>query len=836
MPYPNPWKQRTAAALLIAVGLAIAGTFAWQERHPSLTAPVAQTVTPSATAPASPAEAYAAIGSVDTPVDEAILDTRLRVTGWALAAEGIERVEVRLDGRPYTARYGIARPDVAAVKPGYPDSPTAGFEFTGDFANLDLARHAVTVVAIDRSGRETVLARRSLIPPPAMSLWSELLDQRPTLAHRPFRFLMMTSGVVAGGAAEVESAYQRYLSRTTGVGVAVPILYLRTTKGSAGDWEFDTDFDLTRQCGNRAVAEDNLHGVIQYAIDKQLPVQFILNGGIWADASCDTPEWDVNDHLEQDVNNCQWTQDNVVFPDDYLKNLPGSTNSPELGRTLTYNVYAGKVRAYKRRNLQAAARIIAGFAREHPDLFVGVSLDADTYMNPFVKNGNIYDYNPGMLRQFREWLAGTGPYAGKPTAGAPDLADYRRKDPLTLAQVDSISKQHWSSWDEVDPPRRFIGMDRGPLAPGQTPFWDDPWYREWDAFRKHIVALHYSELSQWTHEAGVPSDRIFSSQAFIAPDASMRPVSVRIQGSSPDYDSAGVSIEGSIPRDGHLGAIVYGPAAENAHWLDNGHSLFAAIARMDSAWAIVEMNATDLKAPMVQPYFARSYHAFRDMFNFDAQEISVMAWNGSNGLYAGQRGYLPYTAWRNTPAEDAMRDFLVTHSDLPLGARSWNFGAPGYLDDDGWRLEQGKVHVRGGRADLEFEASTATLLSPSDQVIRAATIDSLVLGLQDPTTLAAVQVFARAEPGAPWTALGKPVPAARFGRSPAGLLVPLIWPAAWRQRQAILAELKIVMAFNAGVTSSRLDRIVLYPREFSRNSSAAAADRQGAPAAMVEAR
>ena len=164
-------------------------------------------------------------------------------------------------------------------------------------------------------------------------------------------------------------------------------------------------------------------------------MQFILNGGIWADASCDTPEWDVNDHLEQDVDNCQWTQDNKVFPDDYLKNLPGSTNSPELARTLTYNVYATKVRAYKRRNLQAAARIIAAFARDHPDLFVGVSLDADTYMNPFfIQNRvlEIFDYNPGMLRQFRQWLAGTGPYAGKPEAGVPDLSRYRRPNPLTL--------------------------------------------------------------------------------------------------------------------------------------------------------------------------------------------------------------------------------------------------------------------------------------------------------------------------------------------------------------------------------------------------------------------
>ena len=800
-----------AATLLIAAALGIAGTFAWQERHS--TAPVAESGPQPASYAAAP---LSASGAIDSPAGEAIVDTSLHVAGWALDADGIRSVEIRIDGRSYEARYGIARPDVAASKRGFPNSAAAGFEFEGDFSNLDPVRHTVSVVAVNRAGRETVLGTRSLIPPRAMSLWRDLLDAHPALRAPRFHFLMMTSGVATGGASEIKPAYQSYLSDTTGVGTAVPILYLRTTKGASGDWEFDPDFDLARKCKDRPVAEDNLHGVIQYAIDKRLPVQFILNGGIWADASCDTPEWDVNDHLEQDIGNCQWTQDNKVFPDDYLKNLPGSTNSPELARTLTYNVYAAKVRAYKRRNLEAAARVIADFAREHPDLFVGVSLDADTYMNPFVKNGNIYDYNPGMLRQFREWLSGTGPYAGKREHGVPALRSYRRHNPLTLAQVNRIAGQHWPSWADVDPPRRFVGMDRKPLAAGETAFWDDPWYREWDAFRKHIVALHYSELSQWVHEAGIPSERIFSSQAFIAPDAGMRPVSVRIQGSSPDYDSAGVSIEGSIPRAGHLGAIVYGPATENAHWLENGHSLFATIARMDPAWAIVEMNATDLKAPTVEPYFARSYHAFRDMFNFDAREVSSMAWNGSNGLYAGQPGYLPYTAWRNTPAEAAMRDFMVTHANVPLGARLWDFGTPGYLDDDGWRLEQGKVHARGGYVDLEFDAATAALLSPPDQVIRPATIEWLILGLSDPSALAAVQVFARIEPGAAWAPLGEPVAAARFAYSPAGVQIPLAWPPAWRSNRTIVAELKIVMAFDADIAAARLDRIALYPRATRR--------------------
>jgi hypothetical protein len=229
------------------------------------------------------------------------------------------------------------------------------------------------------------------------------------------------------------------------------------------------------------------------------------------------------------------------------------------------------------------------------------------------------------------------------------------------------------------------------------------------------------------------------------------------------------------------------------------------------------MNATDLKAPMVQPYFARSYHAFRDMFNFDAQEVSVMAWNGSNGLYANQPGYLPYTAWRNTPAEAAMRDFMVTHFDLPRGARLWSFGAPGYADDDGWRLERGVAYARGGYLDLEFDAGTAALIAPPDQVLRAAKLDSLVLGLHDTGALARVQVFARIDGGSPWQPITARMAATTLQRVAGGLRVPLNWPVSWRAKAAIAEQLKVVLEFQGGTSRARVGRIALYPANVERS-------------------
>jgi len=43
------------------------------------------------------------------------------------------------------------------------------------------------------------------------------------------------------------------------------------------------------------------------------------------------------------------------------------------------------------------------------------------------------------------WLAGSGPYAGKPPPGVPDLSRDRRKHPLSLADVRKLSGQPWQN-------------------------------------------------------------------------------------------------------------------------------------------------------------------------------------------------------------------------------------------------------------------------------------------------------------------------------------------------------------------------------------------------------
>jgi hypothetical protein len=801
-------RSRRGVAIVVAAAV-IAGGSGLYLLQKSGAAPVAATVTPVAVAPvpASPAAVVAAPGlegatrgAIEQPAATNVIADSLSLSGWADDPAGIARVDVLVDDRSFAAQHGIAHAQTGSVA-ATPAVAHDGFTFQRDFARWPLERHAVTVIATNASGQRTALGERSLVSAPAMAMWSGALDASPGLADRAFQFLLATSGLPQGGAREADTQYAGLVSRTQRIGISVPILYMRATHGAAGDWTFDPAFDLSRRCRDRPVVDDNLDEVIAYAIARRIPVNFILNGGIWADASCYSGEWDLTTHLELDPVHCQWDQFDAVLPGDYRQGLVGSTDSPQLSRSLTYNVYDRSVRAYKRRNLTAAARIVAQFAREHPDLFVGVSLDADTYMNPFVEGGHHYDYNPGMLRQFREWLGGAGPYAGHPSDGAPDLRRYRRAKPLSLADVNRLAHAHWRSWSDVQPPRQTPGYGGAPVASGETPFWQDPWYREWDTFRKHIVQLHYAELAQWAHDAGIPADRIFTAQAVTPHDPGTRAVATYVTSPPQLYDSAGVSIEGAKPPLGHIGVILYGPSAENAITMETGHNLFATIGRFDDAWAVAEMNAADLRRPAVLPTYAQSYHAFRDLFNYGARQVSLMAWNGSHGFLAGRPGYVAYTSWRGTPAEQAMMDFLVSHADVPRGALLWTFGSPRLADADGWTASIGTIEARPGALVLHPEKRQLVMRSPADQLIRPQTLARVILRLEGAPSGAAVTIRARAEGDSQWT---------RVAHGGVGS-VAFDWPRSWQAAPRLVEQIEIAFAFDAEADGARLTRVLLYP-------------------------
>jgi hypothetical protein len=714
----------------------------------------------------APAPARSVIeGALDQPAADSVIGPKVALSGWAIGRPGLRAVEARMGELRVPARLGIARSDVAAAKPRYPEAARAGFEIEVDLtpypAPDGMDRRELAVVAIGSDGHEQVLGRRSVIEPAARTRWAFLHARGPV-----FHLMPALSGIGLGGAAELDHAYDPYLSATTAHGMRVPILYLRQTFGQAKDWNFDPGFDIERRCGQRRIAEDNLARTLEHAEKHRIPVLITLNGGIWADAACDVPAWDVNDHLEQDPANCQWNEHGKVMADDYLRHLPGSQDAPELARSLTLNVYARAVRHYKKRNLQQAARYVVAFMRRHPELIVGVNLDPDVYENPFFNETQWYDYNPGTLRQFREWLSGTGPYAGVPRDGAPDLRAYRRKHPLTLAQAGRLAGKRFARWADVDPPRAF------PRDPAH-PFWKDPWVYQWEMFRRHLVKLHYDELSEWLVAVGMPRDRIWSSQGLMAPLPGGTPFALHLDSPMRDSDSGGMSVEGSIPRDGHLGVILYGLSALNDVPMENGRSLFTTLMAMDPGFGVVEYNTADLRHPKEQPTYAGGYRSLRDLWNAGARYISPMAWNGSNGLAADQPDYVTFTAWRNTPLEDAARDFLLARMGLPLGARLWTFGTPRHADGDAWVAEAGSAGAAPGKLVLAPDAQgRVALVSPGDLALPRNAAAALVLGVPATANVQAIGVEAQVGGKPEWVQLAHASGSA-LRREEAGLVVPL---------------------------------------------------------------
>jgi hypothetical protein len=645
-----------------------------------------------------------AAGNLDTKSHEAVHDGELRLNGWALHEAGITSATLVInEERRVPVSYGTPRGDVKLAFPNASGAGNAGFHLTLPIGWRGTGGHQFELELSLLNGKVARLGPWFLELPPARA-WSVPIGLSSTT---PFHLVIATSNLKRGGAQGINERFGAYASSTMRIGISVPILYLRTTRGRAGDWVFDPEFDTSKKCSEgreRALVEDNLESVIAYAVREQMPVLLTLNGGVWADAACDSPQWDINDALEQERENCQWNAQNEVMPDNYFASLPGTHGGPELGRVLSYNIFNTKAREYKRRNLLAAAARVATFAREHPSLFIGVNLDSDTYFNPFFEGKQWYDYNPNTVKQFHLWLQGRGPYEdGFRSATVPNLSAHRRAQPLNLASISKLMGKPVTSWDEVDPPRQYF------VSP--TPYWDDPWTTLWEQFKRHVIDIHYDELSQWTHEAGVAKEKIFSSQGFMPPREPINPAPIYLNSPGKNYDTGGMSIEGAVPSHGGLGAVIYGDAARGAIRTENGRPLFSIFNELSPHWAAVEFHPGDLREPDQVPNFVASYSALRAMLRGGAQFVSHMAWNGGSGKLRNEKGFVALTVIRDSPLETAMKHVLNVHRDLPRRSLAWTFGTLGNRDDEGWEVKAGSGHSDYGQFLVRTDSrGSATLL------------------------------------------------------------------------------------------------------------------------------
>lgn len=625
------------------------------------------------------------------------------IKGWAYHAAGVQAATLVVDEkRRLPLQVGLERADVAAALPGRPGAEYSGFAGEYEFGSAVHGSHTFELEVTLRDGRSMHLGpwRVDLGPRP-WALPAAIAGSTATAA--PFHLSIATSHIAAGGIDGMQEKFGHYGTDSMRLAITVPILYMRTTRGRAGDWEFDPSFDISAKCGERTLAEDNLDTIISNAIQNKRSTLFTLNGGVWADSACDVPDWDINDELEKDKAHVQWNEHNEAVADDYLSHLPGSIHSPELARILSYNVYNKLARAYKKRNLQSAARLVADLYRQSPELVVGINLDADTYINPFFDGKQWFDYNPDTLRQFRQWLQGTGPYATDwRSADVPNLSSYRRRKNYTLEEVSALAGKTFASWDEVDPPRQVMFPRK---------LFEIPWFGVWDEFRRHLVDLHYDELSQWVHEVGIPKEKIFSSQGFQAPGEFARPFAIYVDSPPKNYDSGGMSVEGAVPSHGNLGAILYGASARNDIRTENDKPLFDIFSDLSPIWGVVEFHPADLKFPKRVPSYAESYDALNRMVAGRARFVSVMSWNGGSGLFRNEPGYVSFTVIKDSPLESAITQLMSNYGGLPHGSLVWSFGSLGTLDDEGWTTIEGVGNSAHGRYQLRVNSAGRALMS-----------------------------------------------------------------------------------------------------------------------------
>jgi hypothetical protein len=106
------------------------------------------------------------VGTIDLPQNGLLYHGVINATGWALDFNGVQSVQVLVDGHPLgNATYGLPRPDVdlAYFFPGFPSVATPGWQFPLDTTQLNNGEHFIDAIVTDGLGATTYLGRRRFV-------------------------------------------------------------------------------------------------------------------------------------------------------------------------------------------------------------------------------------------------------------------------------------------------------------------------------------------------------------------------------------------------------------------------------------------------------------------------------------------------------------------------------------------------------------------------------------------------------------------------------------------------------------------------------------------------
>lgn len=619
--------------------------------------------------PGPPLQNQGAIGKVLADGGNAFVSPRaLFVKTWAWHSKKIagavletEQGKViaglkQIQPRARLSEFKDPRFPAAVSKAGFnPVGQIYGVHIVGKQIPFGLQRLVVRVR--DGAGQDTVF------PGPLVWRPAEPVQKTPCAGPRFMAFLPgIDTHVRASG--PLEELQRLAHGGCVAIGIQTRIEYLRTTRGKAHDFEFDPNFPESARHPNAALemTTASLNPALAMAALYRVPMNLVMDGGVWADSKFSASEHDVVDWLEQDDMAVQWNQWGKSERDEALGALAGSHRDPQLARMMSLNRYNTRFMNYKKRNLQAAVRLIVAHNRQHPDALVSINLDPDEYINPWFKDVQWYDYNPGTLRQFREWLLHLGPYANDG-----ELATARSTKLYDLEKLNKISGKAWSTTDKIDAPR-------------EAPNYKSEWQQLWVRFKRHLVAQHYADLARWATEVGLPSAQIRSSQTFL--DSR---VATRINDVAETWsDQAGVSIEGAKPPLGHLGAIFYGAGSRNEGKPRDGESLLDNVRSMDREWGVVEMHPGTITTPHAMVSHQEAYKTLLTLVNFGATRLTPMWGSSAGDLMVHPEHFRSYDVYDQSPFETQFVWWMQAMRAQPWGGNVWPFGNAWVKSTDGW--------------------------------------------------------------------------------------------------------------------------------------------------------
>lgn len=100
-------------------------------------------------------------GAIDLPLEGLFFGGAVTLTGHAIDWEGVQRVEVYVDGQLLgNADYGILRPAIQSRFPSYPDADGAGWTFVLDTTRLANGFHELQVIVVDLEGASWLIGER----------------------------------------------------------------------------------------------------------------------------------------------------------------------------------------------------------------------------------------------------------------------------------------------------------------------------------------------------------------------------------------------------------------------------------------------------------------------------------------------------------------------------------------------------------------------------------------------------------------------------------------------------------------------------------------------------